>query len=240
MPVETAYCTLRDVFTFGLGPDALAAPRLRPIEAVFADAGVLRLTGGGFFDGDPLTFVVQGSPIEGETAPQLPSGLSDAVEYQAVPVGDSLDLFQVRIGSGAPIASFGDQGTGVFSVSQSPRLVIEAMCLDESSQVDDALTANAPPILRDADTGKYPQVVVGVVARRVAIRAALRFGLSNPGFQASLDRLIDGEALDNRRLDDWIKGRPINIRPADQTAELENAALAGRSAAPTNWRTGTL
>ena len=38
----------------------------------------------------------------------------------------------------------------------------------------------------------------------------------------------------------WIKGRPINIRPADQTAELENAALAGRSAAPTNWRTGTL
>ena len=83
-------------------------------------------------------------------------------------------------------------------------------------------------------------IVVGVVARRVAIRAALRFGLSNPGFQASLDRLIDGQALDNRRLDDWIKGRPINIRPGDQTAELDNAALAGRDFAPTNWRTRTL
>ncbi len=239
MPVESAYCTLRDVFTFGLGPDALAAPRLRPIEAVFADAGVLRLTGGGFFDGDPLTFVVQGSPIDGEAPPQLPSGLSDAVEYQAVPVGDSLDLFQVRIGNASPIASFADQGTGVFSASQSPRLVILAMCLDESAQINNSMTGNDPPIAVDPATGKYPQILVGVVARRVSIRAALRFGLSNPGFQASLDRLIAGQADDNRALAEWRAGRQILPTPASQAGRPMDAARArGGRAIP--WQRGAL
>lgn len=235
MPVEIAYCTLRDVFTFGLGPDALAAPRLRPIEAVFADAGVLRLTGGGFFDGDPLTFVVQGSPIEGEAPPQLPDGLSDAVEYQAVPVDDSLDLFQVRVGSGAPIASFGDQGEGVFSVSQSPRLVIVAMCLDESAQINNSMTGNDPPIAVDPQTGKYPQILVGIVARRVAIRAALRFGLSNPGFQASLDRLIDGQASDNQALSEWRAGRQILPTPASQAGRPMDGGRSSPARAAVPW-----
>ncbi len=235
-----SYCENRDVYTYGLGPDALAASRLRAVEAVDASAGVLRINGAGLFDGDPLTFVVQGSPILNEEQPALPLGLSESIAYEAVPVNGSSSLFRVRPVGGATIVAFGDAGVPVFSIAQDPRTVLDALRADESSQVDDALTANTPPIDPDPITGLYPQLLVGVVARRVAIRAALRFGLSNPGYQASLDRLLAGQALDNARLDMWIKGRPINVRPPDQSATPANAARAGNDATPVAWRTGTL
>ena len=52
--------------------------------------------------------------------------------------------------------------------------------------------------------------------------------------------LLDGAAADDLMLATWLAGRRVNVPLFDQTTENENAAIAGRDAAPTNWRTGTL
>ena len=105
-------------------------------------------------------------------------------------------------------------------MSQSPRLVLVAMCLDESAQINNSMTGNDPPIGVDPATGRYPQILVGVVARRVAIRAALRFGLSNAGFQASLDRLIAGQADDNRTIAEWRAALMVAERARNECRDL--------------------
>jgi len=220
-----SYATLADVYALGLRAQAFAAIP-RAIESVDKDTGILTLTGNGLANGTFLRFVVEGAATLGKPDAALPQGLSPVVMYTAAPLNGSSDLFRVAPDGGSVVTSFGDDGSGVFSIIVDPAQTIESIIADESAQVDNCLTGQAPPILPDPVTHLYPQILVGVVARRAAVRAALSLGLANPIYQASLDRLVAGQAFDNARLEEWLNGREIKPDVLDQTTYADDAARA--------------
>jgi hypothetical protein len=229
------------VYTLGLPAQAFAA-RPRAIESADKTTGVLALTGNGLFDGSLLRFTVLGEAVEGKPDAALPAGLSSTLMYTAAPVSGSSDLFRVAPVGGSVITSFGDDGAGVFSIVIDPKQTLIDIIADESAQIDNCLTAQAPPILPDPNTGLYPQILSGVVARRTAIRGALSLGLANPLYQASFDRLIAGQDFDTKRIEEWLEGRPIKPEVLDQNAvpddapRMRNGLYRGRGIVP--WRGG--
>lgn len=238
-----SYATLQQLFA--LGPPAQAyAPRPRAIETADASTGVLTLTLNGLFDGSLLRFTVQGEATLGRPDAALPQGLSASLSYEAVPVSGSSDLFRVRPYGGSTITSFGDEGAPVFSIVVDPQHALLALLKNESANVDNCLTAQAPPILPDPLTGEYPEVLVGVVARRVAVRAALSLGLANPDYRESFTALRDEQAFDNARLEEWLDGRPVRPEVLDQTAYPDDAprARSGRwtGGCHTRWNRSSL
>ncbi len=238
-----SYATLQQLYALGLVAQAFQA-RPRAVETVDAATGVLTLSNSGLFTGSFLRFSVQGEAIYGKPDAALPQGLSASILYEAVPVSGASDIFRVRPYGGSTITSFGDAGSGVFSVVVDPQQMLLLIIADESAQVDNCLTAQAPPILPDPTTGEYPQVLVGVVARRAAIRGALVLGGANPSYQASLDKLIEGRTFDDARLEEWLSGRPILPQVLDQTTHADDAPRArsgpwtGRCY--TRWMRGSL
>jgi len=233
-----SYCTLQQVYRLGLRAQAFAA-RPRAIESADKDTGVLALTGNGLFTGSLLRFTVLGEAVEGKPDAALPAGLSVSLMYTAAPINDSSDLFRVAPVGGSVITSFGDDGAGVFSIIVDPQQTLLDIIADESAQIDNCLTAQAPPIKVDPTTGLYPQILSGVVARRVAVRAALSLGLANPIYQQSFDRLEAGQKFDNERLAEWLEGRPIEPAVIDQTTHADNGARAfSLPAVP--WYSGTI
>lgn len=231
------YATREEVFALGLGAEAFAS-RSREIEAVDTASGVFTLSGHGLFAGALVRFMVRGAAVIGSPSAALPSGLSASLMYETTPA--SSDLFKVAPDGGAIITSFLDAGAGVFSLVVDPGPNIDRIAQNESANIDEDLTANLPPIGVNPITGRYDDILVGVCARRTAIRSALKLGLANPIYKGSLDALIKGQEEDTLRLKRWYEGRPINVRPADQTTILENAARAGCDALPALWTTGTL
>ena len=234
-----AYATRAQVYDLGLRAEAFLA-RARAVEAVDAATGILTLRSNGFEDGYLLTLFVEGSATPGRPSATLPGGASASVVYEAVPVNGSSDLFRLRPVGGSRIDSFTNAGTGVFSVAPDIGRLIDRNAVSVSARIDEWLTDYAPPIKVDSITGLYPEILIRVAARMTAADTARVLGLANPIYQASLDALVASQDDDKAMLLAWFKGRYINAHPEDQTTELENAALAGRSAAPTNWRTGTL
>ncbi len=216
---------LQDIFT--LGPPAQAyAPRPRAIEVAYPDTGVLVLSLSGLFAESRLRFTVEGSATPGHPSAVLPEGLSPSLMYQALPVDDSLDLFRVQPVGGSPITSFGDAGDGVFSIVVDVGATLMAIAANESDNINERLTAQRPPILPDPDTGLYAGILVGVTARRTAVRGALNLGLANPDYADSFKALRDGQAFDDETLKSWYEGRYINVQPLDQTTGPDNAMRA--------------
>jgi len=220
-----SYTTLAQVYALGLPAQAFAA-RPRAIEVVDAATGVFTLTGNGLFDGSLMRFTVQGEGTLGKPDAALPAGLSASVVYEAAPVSGSSDLFRVAPFGGSVITSFGDDGAGVFSIIVDPQQALIVIIADESAQVDNCLTGQAPPIERDPATQEYPQILSGIVARRTAVRGALSMGLANPVYQESLDRLIAGQGFDNARLEEFLQGRQIRPEVIDQTTYADDAPRA--------------
>lgn len=236
-----ALCTRQEVFALGLDARAFAA-RSREVESVDPATGVFLLSMHGLFDGALLRFRVRGEATPGAPSAQLPAGagLSPHLMYEAWPVSGSSDLFRVAPDGGNIITSFADAGSGVFSIYVDPGPNIDRIAVNETANIYGALTAYNPPILRESTTGLFDEELVGVCARRTAIRAVLKLGLADPIYQASVDKLIAGQAEDNATVLRWIAGRPLNMRPADQNTEPDHGAFAGSDAAPTPWRTGAL
>jgi len=199
----------------------------------------LRLTGHGLVLGSLLQFSLEGQAAFGATANALPGGVSVDANYTAAPLAGS-NLFQVRPQGGALINSFSSEPVGPFAIVVDPEAALLEQLDDATARIEEKLTANAPPIRPDPITGLYPSILVGICARMAARQAVIALGLQNPQYAAQQKMLLDGAAADDLMLATWLAGRPINVRPLDQTEELENAALAGRSAAPVEWRTGTL
>lgn len=233
-----AYSTRQEVFKLGLRAEAFLV-RPRAIEAVDAATGVLTLRSNGLDTGALFTLFVEGSATAGRPSARLPPEFSASVVYEAVPVNGSSDLFRARPVGGATITTLTNAGAGVFSLCADLGATIDRIAENVSSNMDEVMTNNAPPIERDSD-GTYPEILVGICARWTAIEGASIFGLANPIYQASLDKMIAKRAFDELTLKRWYEGRPINVRPTDQTTEPENAALAGSYFAATAWQTGTL
>lgn len=220
MPAPIAYATRADVFLLALRAEAFAA-RARAVESVDIATGVMRLSSHGFSAGLPLVnFVVVGSAVPGRPSASLPTGapgLSASVVYEPSAFAGSGNLFRVTPVGGALITSFTDAGTGVFGVEADVGATIDALCIDQSAKVNNKLTAHSPPILVDPETGLYPEILRGIVARRVAMRARLLLGLANPLYADSFAALERDKADDDKDLAAWFEGRGILPTPLDQT-----------------------
>ncbi len=232
---------MQRVYDLGLRAEAFA-PRPRAVETVDAAAGVLCITNSGLYADAPLfRFQVDGSAVPGKPSAGLPLGLSASVMYLAVPVSGSDDLFQVKPYGGSLLTSFGDAGSGVFSVRAQVSSTIQIIAESESAYIDNGMTAHSAPFTIDPATGRYPDILEQVCAQRTAIRAALVMGTSSAAWADSLKLLIAAKADIDARFKEWLAGRAILPTPLDQTPMLaENSAIAANDAAPVNWRTGTL
>lgn len=237
MSATPAYATHADVFALALRAEAFAS-RARAVESVDIATGVMRLSSHGFAGGLPLVnFVVVGSAVPGRPSASLPAGtpgLSASLVYQPSAYAGSGNLFTVAPVGGATIASFTDAGTGVFGVESDVLATLDALCIDQSAKVNNKLTAHSPPILVDPDTGLYPEILRGIVARRVAMRARLVLGLANPLYADSFAALERDKADDDRDLAAWFEGRGILPTPLDQTEGVadDGARAPGGAAAP--------
>lgn len=235
MPAFTAYATRRDIFALGLRAEVFAS-RARAVESVDAATAVFRLSSHGFDDGLPLiNFVVTGSASLGRPTVLLPTGLSSTVVYEPSAYQGSGNLFTVAPVDGSTITSLVNAGTGTFSVEADIGPTLDAICADESAQINNSLTGHSPPILVDPSTGRYPAILVGVTARRAALRARLVLGLSNPEYVASFAPLEAGEAADNARLEEWINGRTILPLPLDQTPGVPDDGPRFVTRRPVGW-----
>jgi hypothetical protein len=229
-----AYSTLDDVFLLGLSAQAFVI-LARPFDAVDAASATVRLKAHGLTVLDVITFEV----TEGGA---LPTGISAFTPYY--PISITADLFRVALSpNGTPIASWVDAGSGwTIQVDTTRRILAHnEQC---AAQIDEHLTAHKPPIQADSQTGKFPQVLVGLNARMTARAAVISLAIENEAYRVPRDRLMDREEADMKMLKDWEAGKPIQPRPTDATPAIaENSARAwsGSSAIadiPLDWRNG--
>ena len=238
-----AYATRDDVFLLGLSARAFVARALPVVSrdtgsaAVDVATGIIRVRGLGLTSLDVITF-------EATLGGALPPELSQFAAYRPVAVGP--DLYRVAPLGGSPIASFTSAGSGWgVAVDQMRRL--DAHLEDAAARIDECLTAERPPILQDAISGRYPSVVVGLNARMAARAAVPTLTFEDAAYKVAVDRLFalaahDGDTDPPNQpgslLGDWKMGKPLNPRPIDQTAFPENGARAGYGRAPAGWGTG--
>ena len=224
-----AYSTLDEVFTLGLAAQAFQMLP-RPFDAVDAATATIRLRAHGLTLDDVITFEVSDGGA-------LPTAISAFQPYYPIPV--TADLFQVALTpNGTPIASWVSAGEG-WGVTVDTRRRIQAHAEETAAEIDEALTADTPPIKVDPVTGKYPQQLIGLNARMTARAAVLSLQVENAAYRVAIDRLFSKEKADQDQLAIWRSGKPLNPRPTDQTAIPDNAAIASGDT-PTPWRTGFL
>lgn len=221
-----AYATRADVF-LELDPGGFVA-RARPIEdlpsAVDLTTGTVRLDASAFQSTDRIRFSVT-------------SGGSLPEEYAALglvyvtPIGLGFDLFQVADpDTGLPIAPLTSEGEG-WSVIIDPMPRLDALLMRVSGELDQDLAAQSPPLKPDPITGKYPESVVGIVARTAARRAVTSLMFDNAAFRVATDRLFAQEARDDAQRAAWRNGQPILPRATDQNTIADDASR-GLSRAP--------
>src|SRR5262245_60736487 len=127
----SAYATRDEVFTLGLTAQAFAT-RPRPFDGIDISTGTIRLRAHGFASTDIMTFeVVSGG--------SLPTGISAFTPY--TPVIVSSDLFRVQ-----GFSSFVSGGAG-WGVTLDFGRRIDAHIFEVSAEVDQHLTADAPPLI---------------------------------------------------------------------------------------------
>jgi hypothetical protein len=212
-----AYCTPDDVFQLALSAQAFKT-LARPLDGIDGPSGTIRLKAHGFAASDSITFEVTSGGA-------LPTGLSAFVAYSPIPV--SSDLFRV---TGFPSYVSGGSGGGV-AIDPTRRLA--AHILEASSEIDQHLTANAPPLV-----APFPQVIIGLTARMAARAAILSLSVENAAYRVAVDRLFERQAKDQEMLAQFRDGWPINPRPVDQTVIPENGARASATRGPIGWTNG--
>lgn len=221
-----SYSSRDDVFLLGLSAQAFVV-RPRPFDGADAASATIRLKAHGLSLADVITFEVTSGGA-------LPTGISAFAPYYPIPVSN--DLFRVALTpGGSPIASWVTAGSG-WGIVVDPGRRIDAHREETAAEIDECLTAHEPPIQPDSQ-GKYPQVLVGMNARMTARAAVNSLQIENAAYRVAVDRLIAREESDQKTLDAWKSGKPIQPRPADENTFPDNAARAS-SATSIDWRNG--
>ncbi len=211
-----AYADETDVYALAMrAPAFVPSPRIVTVDAA---SDTVLLSAHGLSLNDELRFSLEGDPILGGPATSLPSPLSATTLYYAIPVGG--DMFQVSTSAnGAPV-NITSTGVGVVAILVSPVPVIRRLCAHWSAVVDGAAVAHSPPFAQV--DGKYPEEIVGVVARCAARGAIPVLGLNNPAFAADRQDVYSSRSYDEGRLESWRRGTPIR-GVVDQTPLVADA-----------------
>jgi len=220
------YCTDDEIFTLGLSARAFVM-RGRPFDAIDAGTGVVRLKAHGLTEADLITLEVTGGGA-------LPTGLSAFTTYHPLPV--SFDLLQLATTEGGSPLTFASGGSG-WTIVTDPLRRLRLHAEQVSAEIDEHLTAHAPPIQVDPVTGAYPPVLVGVAARMTARAAVNSLQIENAAYKTAIDRLLAQEEFDRILLADWKRGKPLLPRPIDLTPSTADNGAIARSAVPSvDWQ----
>ncbi len=229
-----AYAQPSDVYReSNLGARAFVS-RARSIDPRAGDAfdpltGTFTLEGHGYESGDRIRFVQV-------AAGALPVG-ANATPVYVLPI--DYWRFQIAATDGGAALTFADAGSG-WGLQVDPESRILRLSRSCTAIVDECLTAHATPLIVSPTTGRYPEIVTGVVARMVARRYLPTMSGENPGVRAAFDTLrasaaFDGDtdppAQEGSLLGDWKMGKPIYPQPTDQNSVPDNTAYGtGRCA----------
>lgn len=230
------YATRDDVFNLGFSAAAFVSrPRAVVVDDIDIATGRIKLKGHGLSSLDVILIeqVARGSmPIDITNVT-----LSRFVYYSTLPLGN--DIFQVvNPTTGLPFTFF-DVGSG-WGIAIDPLRRLDMHLADTAEQIDECLTAEAPPIKVDTVTGLYPWQLRGMNARMAALAASTSLAFDNPEVRKTFDRIEAQREADAATRADWKAGKPLNPRPLDQDAVPNNGTRAGYSSAGSHWTTGCL
>jgi hypothetical protein len=201
--------------------------RARPLDVRAGDAfdpltGTFTLEGHGYESGDRIRFVQV-------AAGALPTGATATPVY-VLPI--DFFRFQIAATDGGDPLTFADAGSG-WGVQVDPEARLLRLSRSMTAIVDECLTAHATPLKTSESTGRYPEIVIGVVARMVGRRYLSTLSSENAGVRTSLDTLRASAAFDGDTdppaqpgslLGDWKMGKPIYPQPTDQNSVPDNTA----------------
>lgn len=199
----SSYCTVSDLYTYGLPRGGLPNPA-RLIYEVNTSTGTFSLDEHGFEAGDAVTF--REDAIDGV----MPGGIVEGVTYYASRVNDS--LFRVSASPG---------GSPIIPLSEGRRVMVATSIPTEgaiqwaSEIINDMLPAHIVPIV-----GRVPEIV-----RMTAAELAIGKLMARQG--AATDALSAIVANAQERLKRWGKGVPL--RGPDSPPRANLAASASRA-----------
>jgi hypothetical protein len=221
-----SYATPQDVYDLGFSARAFVVV-LRPWnvdngrsgDTIDIAHGVIRMAGHGYATSDLVEFVLIAS------GGALPGGAPPGVFLYPLPIDPV--RFALSLTNGGAALTYSSAGSG-WGLQIDPTRRLQRHLDDAAARIDEKLTANMPPINRDAKTGLYPQVLVGLNARMAARSAIPSMLFDVATFRAAVDRVFAMQEADDLMLATWLEGKPINVRPTDQTTGInENAARSG-------------
>lgn len=231
--MTVSYATPRDVYDLGLSARAFVV-RPRPLDPRAGDA----------FDPATGTFYMQAHELAEDdlvrlvlvaSAGSLPGGASALTVYSPLP----LDYFRFRLSltEGGAAVTFTSAGTvstsnaSAWGIQADPERKLSRILFNVSADIDQDLTAHATPIAVDPVTGRYPEKLIGIVARIAARRAIVGMMFDNAQIKIPTERLQREEQRDEEQRQAWRLGQPIYPAPKDQTDGVPDngARAAGRS-----------
>lgn len=209
---------LQDVYDLGLTAQAFTVfPRAldtRKGDALDAATGTFRMSGHGLSADDVAEFVLAATG-------NVPTGAAVNTPYYPLPI----DFWRFRLAAspGGQALTFADVGTvspergSAWGIVADPERRLARIADAISRDIDQDLVAHATPILVDPITGKYPDKLVGIVARCTARRAIAGLTFENAAYKAAAERLLAEEKRDDEQRARWRGGQPLLPTPVDQT-----------------------
>lgn len=213
--MASEYCTVSDLYTYGLPRGGLPNPA-RLLDEVNASANTFILDEHGFADGDAVTF--RADSIDGE----MPTGITENTTYYAIRVTDN--VFQVSVTANGSALDVTSAGNRVLVASSIPYVGAIQWA---SAIINDMLPAHLVPL------ETVPDIVVMTAAELAIGKLMARQG-------AAPTLLSNAVTAAQDRLKRWSKGVPLRGPDAPKRANL-SASASSSYLDSRGWRTpGTI
>lgn len=201
--MASQYCSVSDLFSYGLQPGSLANPA-RHVYSVTPGTDVLTADNHGLSTGDTVTF--RADTIGGS----LPSPLTAGTAYYATRINDS--RFSVSATPGGSAIDLTTEGENVLVATE---INYTAAILFASEVINNSLQAHIVPI----DESAIPEIVRMTCAELAIGKLMSKYG-SAP---ATLSTAVDAA---QKRLERWSRSVPVRGVNSPPRAQRARAATA--------------
>lgn len=208
--MSSSYCTVSDLYSYGLPRGGLANPA-RLAERASSAGDTITLDQHGFATGDPLQF-------RADAGGSLPAPLAEETIYYAIRVTDN--VLKVSATSGGLAIDLTTSGAGVLVLSDLPT---SAAIMWASEIINDMLPAHVVPLV-----SPYAPIVVMTCAELAVGKLQSRQG----GAAVDLSATV---AEAQKRLARWGRGVPVRGENAPPRHNLAANASRGYADAK-GWR----